>query len=94
MKMDPLDQDLARLATAPVPPALAGLETALWARLDWSDPGLGWPARGALAAACLTIGLAMGGTGSLAAGPGTAPIDAFSSRSALLPSTLLLSARP
>lgn len=92
--MDPLDQDLARLATAPVPPALAGLETALWAGLGRPDPGLAWPVRGALAAACLAMGLAMGGTSSLAAGPATAPVDAFSGRSALLPSTLLLSARP
>jgi hypothetical protein len=92
--MDPLDQDIARLAGAPLPPALAVMETAVWARLAQPEPGLGWPMRGALAATCLAMGLAMGIETSPATAASSVPIDAFSGRSALLPSTLLLSGRP
>lgn len=92
--MDPFDQDIARLATAPAPPALAQLETAVWARLSKPDPDLGWTIRGALATVCLAMGMAVGMEVNLAAEPLATPIDAFNGRSALLPSTLLLSARP
>lgn len=85
--MDDIDEALTRLARAPVPAALDGLEARVLARIATppaSRAGLGV---GAVAIAALAIGMIGAG---IPASPGTAAsLSPFGTNSPLAPSTLL-----
>lgn len=89
--MNDLDDMLARLARAPAPQALDGLEERVLAQIAMpraSRAGLGV---GAITIAALTIGMIGAG---LPASPSTAsPLSPFGANSPLAPSTLLVGAQ-
>lgn len=86
--MDDIDSALARLADAPVPPALEGLEARVLARISTRPQvrgaGIGI---GVVTIAALAIGMA--GAGVPATASAVAPLAPLGGSSALAPSTLL-----
>lgn len=88
--MDKIDEALARLASAPIPPALGGLEARVLARIT-SQP----TTRVGVGMGVITgIALAMGVAGaSIPASPGSAAsLAPLGTHSPLAPSTLLVGA--
>ncbi len=87
--MDDLDRALARLADAPVPVALDGIETRVLARIGAQSTaryaGAGF---GAVAVVALMIGM-VGAELPATASPAAASLTPLGGTSALAPSTLL-----
>lgn len=87
--MDEIDAALSRLAQAPVPPALDGLEARVFARISAAPPSRTGLGVGVIAVAALAIGMA--GAGIPAAAGTAAPLSPLGPGSPLAPSTLLAS---
>lgn len=89
--MDILDRALARLATAPAPAALAGIDAAVFARIAArADARRGAIGTGAVAIAALVIGMA--GAELPAPPPPAMSLAPLSATAPLAPSTLLVGA--
>lgn len=86
--MDDLDRALARLAGAPVPAALDGIETRVLARIGARPTARGAGIGiGVVMIAALAMGMAGAGEPASARGPSLAPLGGASP---LAPSTLLI----
>lgn len=87
--MDDLDRALARLAAAPAPRTLDGIDAAVFARIEaQATPGVGAVGIGAMAVVALTIGM-IGAELPATAQPAVS-LAPLSGSSPLAPSSLLV----
>ena len=89
--MDDIDEALTRLARAPIPVALDGLEARVLAQIATPRTPRAGLGIGAITVAALAIGMI--GAGLPAAPTSAAPLSPFGANSPFAPSTLLVGAQ-